>query len=103
MCVFLRSGRFLRVFVCFSALGVPLGSLGALLGALGTLLAALGPLWGALRPLLERHAKMTPKSMPKITDLDHPQAPQMAPKSTPKSIKNKRKKRFEERIDIEPT
>ena len=44
-CVFLCFGGFLRVFACFSALGVPLGALGTLLGALGSL---LGRSWGAL-------------------------------------------------------
>ena len=57
-CVFLCFGGFLRVFACFSALGVPLGALGTLLGALGTLLGrswgALGALLGALEALLER-------------------------------------------------
>ena len=51
-------GRFLRVFACFSALGLPLGALGALLGALGTLLGrswgALGAILGALGALLGR-------------------------------------------------
>ena len=58
MCVFLCFGGFLRVFACFSALGVPLGAFGALLGALGTLLGrswgALGALLGALGALLRR-------------------------------------------------
>ena len=49
---------FLRVFACFSALGVLLGALGALLGALGTLLGrswgALGALLGALEALFGR-------------------------------------------------
>merc|ERR1711924_527807 len=64
-CVFLCSGRFLRVFAYFSALGVPLVALGALVGALGmlfgrswgalgALLGAVGRCWGALEALLER-------------------------------------------------
>ena len=45
---------FLRVFACFSALGVPLGALGALLGALGTLLGRSWALLDALGALLRR-------------------------------------------------
>ena len=45
LCVLVGFCTFLRVFACFSALGVPLGALGTLLGALGTL---LGRSWDAL-------------------------------------------------------
>ena len=71
--IFLCFGEFLRVFACFSALGMPLGALGALLGALGTLLGrswgalgallgALGRSWGALEALLERSWKLLGRS-----------------------------------------
>jgi len=60
-------------------------------------------LLAALWPLLERHAKIIPKSMPKMIDLDHPKLPKMTPKSTPKSTKNRCKKQCEKRTEIEPT
>ena len=44
-CVLVGFCTFLRVFICFSALGALLGALGTLLGVLGTL---LGRSWDAL-------------------------------------------------------
>ena len=69
-CVFLCFGGFLRVFACFSVLGVPLGALGTLLGALGTFLGrswgALGALLSALEALLERSWTLLGRSWAKI-------------------------------------
>jgi len=52
-------------------------------------LGALGALLGALGPLLERHAKIMQKSMPKMIDLDPPKPSKMTPKSLPKLTKNR--------------
>ena len=72
------------------------GGLGSVLGRSwggpGAILAALEPLLAALGAILERHAKINQKSMPKMTDFDLPKAPKMPPKSTPKSTKNRHRR-----------
>ena len=58
------------------------------MGALGALLAALGA-------ILERHAKIIKKSMPKMLDLGSEKGAQREPKSNPKPIKIEDKNRCE--------
>ena len=63
-------------------------ALGRLLGALALLLAALGA-------ILDRHAKIIKKSMPKMTDFGSQKGAQREPKSTPKPTKFEDKNRCE--------
>ena len=58
------------------------------MGALGALLAALGA-------ILERHAKIIKKSMPKMLDFGSEKGAQREPKSNPKPIKIEDKNRCE--------
>ena len=92
-CVFLCFGGFLRVFACFSALGVPLGALGALLGALGTLLGRswdalgcswelLGRSWSALGALLSALGTLLGKNAQKSHGAPLFLSPTWSPKST---------------------
>ena len=67
-----------------------------LLGALGALLAALGA-------ILERHAKIIKKSMPKMLDFGSEKGAQREPKSNPKPIKIEDKNRCEKRTEIRPS
>ena len=92
-CVFFCFGGFLRVFACFSALGVPLGALGTLLGALGALLGRswdalgcfwelLGRFWNALGALLRALGTLLGKNTQKKLGESVFRGPTWSPKST---------------------
>ena len=70
------------------ALGRSWAAPGPLLGRSWPPLAALGALLGALGPLSERHAKIIPRSLPKIIDFDPPKPPKITPKSHQKATTN---------------
>ena len=85
--------------LCFALLGCLFGCswmpFGCFLGPFLASWAALGPLLAALGTILERHAKIMQKSMPKMTDLDSQKGGQREAKSKKKRIKIEDKNRYE--------
>ena len=88
-----------RSWALLGAFWVPLGVFWAPLGAswvpLGCLLGGLGAHLGGLEAVLERHAKIIQKSMPKMTDFGSQKGAQREPKSNPKPTKTEDKNRCE--------
>ena len=100
--LFARSGSWASLGRSWAAFGRswPLwGSSWAALGrsweALGRLLGGSWPLLAALGAILERHAKIIKKSMPKMTDFGSQKGAQREPKSDPKPTKIEDKNRCE--------